>query len=170
MKKFLLLVVGVFFSVSCMTAQAEDVQFPSDWSKWNKQKTKLSGLNSLPSCDGENAAVSQFPQIYQKAVETYCGLRANGPGHVDILVNPAVQKNYDARDGKMPDGANMILRFDGAKLLLVTEHKGGKPYYGVFTEDGKKVVSDGPLSAETCQSCHTAYQSFCKNGQCGSRQ
>lgn len=169
MKKFLMLIAGAIFSMACATAQADDAQFPQGWEKWNKQKTKLSGLNSLPSCDGENAAVSQFPQIYQKVVEVYCGLRANGPGHVDILVNPAVQKNYDARDGKMPDGVNMVLRFDGAKLLLVTEHKGGKPYYATYTEDGKR-INDGPLSSETCQSCHTGYQSFCKNGQCGSRQ
>lgn len=168
MKKFLTLVVGAILSAVCFTAQAGDeVQFPAGWEKWNKMKTTLSGLNALPSCYGDDSAVSQLPQIYRKFVETYCGLRANGPGRVDILVKPAVQKNYNARDGKMPDGVNMVLRFDGMKLLLVTEHKGGKPYYGVFTEDGKKVVTNGPLSVSTCERCHTGYQSFCKNGQCG---
>lgn len=171
MKKYLLLLLGaVVFVFSSVGVYAGDVPFPADWAKWNKQKTKLSALNALPSCDGENAAVSQFPQIYQKVVETYCGLKANGPGRVDILVNPAAQASYDARDGKMPDGSNMILRFDAVKLLLVTAHQGGKPVYAVFTEGGEKVVTAGPLSVDTCTSCHTAFQSFCKNGQCGSKQ
>lgn len=171
MKKLLLLLLStVIIAFSSLSVYAEDVAFPADWAKWNKQKTKLSGLNALPSCDGENVAVSQFPQVYQKVVETYCGLKANGPGRVDILVNPAAQKNYDARDGKMPDGVNMILRFDAVKLLLVTAHQGGKPVYAVFTETGEKVVTAGPLSVETCQNCHTGFQAFCKNGQCGSKQ
>lgn len=171
MKKLLLLLLSaVIITFGSLSVYADDVAFPADWAKWNKQKTKLSGLNALPSCDGENVAVSQFPQIYQKVVEIYCGLKANGPGRVDILVNPAVQKNYDARDGKMPDGVNMVLRFDAVKLLLVTAHQGGKPVYAVFTETGEKVVTSGPLSVETCQTCHTGYQAFCKNGQCGSKQ
>jgi len=171
MKKVILLLVSVvIIAFSSASVYADDVPFPADWAKWNKQKTKLSALNALPSCDGENAAVAQFPQIYQKVVETYCGLKANGPGRVDILVNPAAQKNYDARDGKMPDGVNMVLRFDAVKLLLVTAHQGGKPIYAVFTEAGEKVVTQGPLAVETCQACHTGYQSFCKNGQCGSKQ
>ncbi|MDH4215958.1 MAG: hypothetical protein OEV26_00740 [Gallionella sp.] len=171
MKKLLLLLASVVTIVfSSASVYAEDVPFPADWAKWNKMKTKLSALNALPSCDGENAAVSQFPQIYQKVVETYCGLKANGPGRVDILVNPAAQKNYDARDGKMPEGVNMVLRFDAVKLLLVTAHKGGKPMYAVFTEAGERVVTKGPLSVDTCENCHTGYQAFCVNGQCGRRQ
>lgn len=170
MKKILLLLSAVIISFSSLSVYADEVQFPADWAKWTKQKTKLSALNSLPSCDGENVAVSQFPQVYQKVVELYCGLKANGPGRVDILVKPEVQKNYDARDGKFPDGANMILRFDAVKLLLVTAHQGGKPVYAVFTEAGEKVVTTGPLAVETCQNCHTGFQAFCKNGQCGSKQ
>lgn len=170
MKKILFLIGAATIAFASLSASADDIPFPSDWSKWNKQRTKLSGLNALPSCDGENAAVSQFPQIYQKVVETYCGLKTNGPGRVDILVNPAVQKNYDARDGKMPDGVNMALRFDAAKLLLVTAHKGGAPLYAVFTESGERVVTQGPLSVDTCANCHTGFQAFCKNGQCGSKQ
>lgn len=171
MKKLLLLLLSsVIITFSSLSAYADDIPFPADWAKWNNMKTKLSALNALPSCDGENIAVSQFPQIYQKVVELYCGLKANGPGRVDVLVNPAAQQSYDARDGKMPDGTNMILRFDAVKLLLVTAHKGGKPSYAVFTEAGEKVVTTGPLAVETCQTCHTGFQSFCKNGQCGSKQ
>ncbi|MDP2786105.1 MAG: hypothetical protein Q8O38_16165 [Sulfurimicrobium sp.] len=50
----------------------------------------------------------------------------------------------------------------------MTAHTGGKPDYAVFTEEGKAITGSAPsLSAETCTSCHTGYQAFCKNGQCG---
>lgn len=57
------------------------------------------------------------------------------------------------------------------KVLFVTGYKGGMPAYGIFTEDGKDIAAaDGPLAIDTCTSCHTGYQAFCKNGQCGTKK
>lgn len=165
MKKTIMLLIVMITAFSSSTVLAEDMTFPSDWKNWTQMETRLSSVSALPSCEAD---VALLPQIYQQVVETYCTLKLGGPGKVDVLVNPAVVKNYKARDGKFPDGVNMILRFRGVKLLLITAHQGGKPVYAVFNEDGKNVTqANGPLSVETCRNCHTGYQSYCINGQCG---
>ena len=169
MKNLALYVVSVMaMTLVSLSVQAQDIPLPADWNKWPEVQTRLSSVAALPSCEAD---VALLPPIYQKVVETYCVLKLNGPGKVDVLVNPAVLKSYEARDGNMPDGVNMILRFRGVRLLLVTAHQGGKPVYTVYNEDGKNVTQpSGPLAVETCVSCHTAYQSYCKNGQCGSKK
>lgn len=145
-----------------------EVSFPADWQKWVSVNTTLTGIGALPDC---SADVSKLPPIYQKTVETYCGVKPGGPGKVAILVNPAALKSFEARDGKMPDGANMILHLKDMKVLFVSGHKGGKPGYGVYKEDGKDITAaSGPLAIDTCSTCHTGYQAFCKNGQCGSKK
>ena len=36
---------------------------------------------------------------------------------------------------------------------------------------GKDITAaSGPLAAETCTTCHTGYQAFCKGGQCGTKK
>ena len=142
-----------------------DAPFPADWHKWKSVNTTLTSIGSLPDC---SADVSKLPSIYQKTVETYCSVKPGGPGKVAVLVSPAAMKNFELRDGKMADGANMILHLKDMKVLFVTGHKGRKPVYGVYTEDGKDITAaSGPLAAETCTTCHTGYQAYCKNGQCG---
>jgi len=167
-KSLLLLLSGMTLVLSTLSAYAADVPFPADWKKWTSVGTTLTHIGALPGCDAD---VSKLPPIYQKTVETYCGVKAGGPGKVAVLVNPAAMKSYEARDGKMPDGPNMILHLKDMKVLFVTAHQGGKPFYAVYTEDGKKATaSSGPLAAETCMTCHTGYQAFCKNGQCGTKK
>lgn len=169
MKKLLLSLLSIVtITFTTLSAHAETVPFPADWAKYTQMKTTLSGVSALPSCEAD---VALLPLIYQKVVETYCTLKQNGPGKVDVLVSPAGKASYEARDGKMPDGPNMILHFRDMKLLLVTAHQGGKPHYAVYTDDGRNVTTpSGPLSVEACETCHTGYQSFCKNGQCGSKR
>lgn len=148
------------------TTQAAD--FPQDWKQWNSINTTLTGIGALPDC---SADVSKLPPIYQKTVETYCSIKPGGPGKVAVLVKPSALKSYEARDGKFPDGSNMILHLKDMKVLFVTAHKGGHPDYGVFTEEGKNITGSAPsLAMETCTSCHTGYQAYCKNGQCGSKK
>jgi len=169
MKKILFLLFGVItVALGSLNAHAEEIAYPADWQSWTEMKTRLSSITALPNCEAD---VALFPQIYQQVVETYCVLRLNGPGKVDVLVKPSVVKSYETRDGKMPDGVNMILRFRGVKLLLVTAHTNGKPHYAVFNEDGKNVTPpSGPLAAETCENCHTGYRAYCVNGQCGKKR
>lgn len=164
MKKLLSLTI-LFFAV----AQVQAADLPGDWAKWTSVKTPLMEAGgALPDC---NANVSSLPTIYQETVKTYCGVKPGGPGAVAILVKPAAMAAYTTRDGKLPDGANMILHLKDMKAIFLTTHKGGTPSYSVHTEDGKDVTAaSGPLAAQTCVTCHTGYQAFCKNGQCGSKK
>lgn len=164
MKKFLQFAL---LALAAMHVQAANL--PADWSKWTVVKTPLMEAGgALPACD---ANVSSLPPIYQETVKTYCGVKPGGPGAVAILVRPEAMGAYAARDGKFPDGANMILHLKDMKAIFLTTHKGGVPTYSVHTEDGKDVTSaSGPLAAQTCVTCHTGYQAFCKNGQCGAKK
>jgi len=149
--------------------QVHAATLPADWASWPAVKTPLMEAGgALPGCD---ANVSSLPPIYQETVKTYCGVKPGGPGKVQILVRPEVMKAYTARDGKFPDGANMILHLKDIKAIFLTTHVGGKPVYSVHTEDGKDATAaSGPLSAGTCVTCHTGYQSFCVGGQCGAKK
>jgi hypothetical protein len=162
MKQWMMaLVLGIF-------AVSANADAPIDWQKWTSINTTLTGIGTLPDCTAE---VSKLPPIYQETVKTYCGVRPGGPGKVAVLVRPEAMKAYTARDGKFPDGANMILHLKDMKALFVTSYKGGKPSYSVWTEDGKEATgSTGPLAAATCNTCHTGYQAFCKDGQCGTKK
>jgi hypothetical protein len=164
MKKLLSMALLVLLS-----SYVNAASLPADWSKWTAVKTPLiEAGGALPGCD---ANVSSLPTIYQETVKTYCGVKPGGPGKVQILVRPEALKAYSARDGKMPDGANMILHLKDIKAIFLTTYAGGKPSYSVHTEDGADVTAaTGPLSAGTCVTCHTGYQAFCQTGQCGSKK
>jgi len=152
-----------------LAGQVLAADLPANWSTWTQVKTPLMEAGgALPGCD---ANVSSLPTIYQETVKTYCGVKPGGPGKVAILVRPEVMKNYASRDGKFPDGANMILHLKDMKAIFLTTHQGGKVSYSVHTEDGKDVTAaSGPLSAGTCTTCHTGYQAFCVGGQCGAKK
>jgi hypothetical protein len=153
----------------CAAASVQAATLPADWAKWTQVNTPLMEAGgALPGCD---ANVSSLPTIYQETVKVYCGVKPGGPGKVAILVRPDVMKSYAARDGKMPDGANMILHLKDMKAIFLTTYAGGKPSYSVHTEDGKDATAaNGPLASSTCVTCHTGYQAFCKNGQCGAKK
>lgn len=164
MKKFLQILA---LALACVQVNAAEL--PADWSKWTVVKTPLMEAGgALPDC---NANVSSMPPIYQETVKTYCSVKPGGPGKVAILVRPEAMKAYAARDGKFPDGANMILHLKDMKAIFLTTYAGGKPGYSVHTEDGKDATApSGSLAAATCNTCHTGYQAFCKNGQCGAKK
>lgn len=167
-KLFLLLFSMMIFASTTLTAHAENVPFPTGWETWPEMETRLSSVAALPSCEAD---VALLPPIYQMVVETYCVLKLGGPGKVDVLVRPEAQKSYETRNGKFPDGVNMILRFRGVHLLLVTAHEKGQPKYAVYSEEGENVTQPrGPLSVETCTNCHTGFQAYCINGQCGQKR
>lgn len=156
------------FSISLFSnyALAEgDALFPADWKTWVSVATPLSTIGALPGCDAD---VSSLPPIYQETVETYCGVRPEGPGAVAVLVEPSILENYKAKDGKMSDGASMILHLKDMQILFVTGYKSGQTVYSAFKEDGTDITSSdpaSPLSTQTCTTCHTAYETFCLNGQ-----
>lgn len=143
------------------------VDFPKDYKSWTSATTPLSKIGALPGCDAD---VSTLPAIYRETVKKYCSIKPGGPGKVAILVKPSVTANYKSRSasGKFPDGSNMILHLKDLKVLFVTAHKDNQPEYAVFKEDGTEITKpSGNLSAQACITCHTGYQAFCVNGQCG---
>jgi len=163
-QSLLLGVVLALYLTSIAGASSETV-FPTDWKNWTSVGTTLTKVGAIPGCDAD---VSGFPPIYQETVATYCNVKQGGPGKVAILVNPADLANYKARNGHFSNGTNMILHLLDMKVLFVTGHSGGNVAYGVFTEDGKDLgASSGPLDLGKCRLCHTGYQAFCLNGQCG---
>jgi len=167
MKKFTN-ILGLFvlsFSIIPSVQAAGETPFPTNWKSWTSVTTTLTTIGALPGCDAD---VSGFPPIYQETVETYCAVRPEGPGAVAVLVKPEVMTDYKARSGRLADGSNMILHLKDLKLLFVTGYQGGKPVYAVFKEDGTDATgADGILSANTCRVCHSGYEAFCTNGQCG---
>ncbi|USF87127.1 hypothetical protein [Candidatus Endoriftia persephonae] len=147
-----------------------EVPFPADWRSWNAVSTPLTAIGALPGCDAD---VSALPPIYQETVETYCAVRPQGPGAVAVLVRPDSVAAYKLRNGGMGDGANMILHLKELQLLFISGHKAGAVSYGVFKEDGSDVTDanpDAPLGVNTCRVCHSGYEAFCVQGQCGTHK
>lgn len=169
-KHLSLLLLVLSLSTATVAVAGSETPFPSDWQSWTAATTTLTKIGALPGCDAD---VSALPPIYQETVETYCAVRPEGPGAVAVLVRPEAMDRYRARDGKMPDGTNMILHLKELQLLFVSGHKGGNAMYGVFKEDGTDVTDasgGSALAAKVCRECHTGYSAFCVNGQCGATQ
>ena len=161
---FVLAIFITLFSLN-IKADAADSTFPGDWAKWKHVTSPLVKIGALPDC---KADVHTLPPIYQETVATYCNVKTGGPGKVEVLVNPDSLGSYQNRKGGFKDGNNLILHLIDMKVLFVTSHKGGKPSYTVYSEDGKNITApDGPLSSSTCNTCHTGYTAFCVEGQCG---
>jgi len=167
MKKRVTTVKVVFtFSLLFLFHQsAHALSLPDNWQSWTPMSTPLAKIGAIPGCDAD---VSTLPPIYQETVATYCAVKQGGPGKIAILVNPDAISSYKERNGKFGNGVNMLLYLKDMKLLFATFYQNGKPGYAVFTEEGKEITPpNGPLSSETCINCHTGYQAFCVNGQCG---
>ena len=163
--KILFVLLSITFSSHVF---AKDSVFPKDYKSWKKVATPLNSIGALPGCDAD---VSKLPPIYQQTVKTYCGVKPGGPGKASVYVKKDAVSEYESnkKEKKFKDGTNMVLHLEELKVLFVTYHKAGKPNYKVYTEGGKDITKSdgGPLSASTCVTCHTGYQAFCKNGQCG---
>ncbi|MGE0174895.1 MAG: hypothetical protein AB7T49_19035 [Oligoflexales bacterium] len=151
--------------LSLFAIGANAAELPKDWKTWKSVKTPLVEVGAVPDC---KADVSKLPTIYQKTVATYCNLRPQGPGKVQVLVKPDQIDAYKARNGSFKDGAATALYFPEIKAMLLTSYKGGQPVYSVHQEDGKDITAaSGALSVQACTECHTGYAAFCKGGQCG---
>ena len=156
---FIFAVVSIFAKSEC--------EFPSDFKNYVKVDTPLAAIGgALPPC---NADVSKLPKIYQETVMTYCAIRAEGPGKVEILVKPSALEAFKKRNGQFKDGDTLVMWLKDLKVIFVTTYKNNKPLYGAFTEDGKDVTSKigSGLHPKDCRTCHSGYSAFCVNGQCG---
>jgi hypothetical protein len=168
MRKIILFVLFSLSMVSNYSLAAGDAPFPADWRSWKSVTTPLTSIGALPGCDAD---VSSLPPIYQETVETYCGVRPEGPGAVAVLVEPSRVDTYKTKSGNMPDGASMVLHLKDMQILFVTGYKSGQAVYSAFKEDGTDITAadpSSPLSTQTCTTCHTGYEAFCVNGQCAS--
>ena len=165
----LLIIVAALLANSFIAPAFGDSEtpFPSDAKNWQAVQTPLAKIGALPGCDAD---VSALPPIYQETVATYCSVKQGGPGAVEILVKPAVMKLYKERSGGYPDGSNLILHLKDMNVYFVSGIKSGKPVYGVYSTDGKDLApadSSHPLATNTCRVCHSGYESYCVEGQCG---
>jgi len=142
---------------------ASEAKFPANWKSFTNMTTPLTKIGALPGCDAD---VSSLPPIYQETVATYCAIKPGGPGAVEVLTNDPA--SFKARNGKYKNGTYSILHLKDLKVLFVTEWENNKPLYGTFTEDGKDVAQGKGLTPKDCRTCHTGYEAFCVNGQCGS--
>ncbi|MBT3308139.1 MAG: hypothetical protein HOL04_06640 [Gammaproteobacteria bacterium] len=159
--------IAMLFTASLATLSSGAIafEFPANWSEWKGVNTTLTGIGALPGCEAD---VSSLPPIYQETVATYCALREGGPGKVNILVAPGSESNYQKRDGHFSDGPQMALHLIDLKAIMFTGYSNGLPVYRTYGEDGKNLTNAMPqLSEETCIVCHTGYEAFCLNGQCG---
>jgi hypothetical protein len=165
MKIIIKSIVSLMLLSTFVYGQSE-MAFPKEWKSYKSVKTPLSTLGALPGCDTD---VSHLPSIYQETVSTYCAIKQNGPGAVEILVSNT--KAFQSRSGNYQDGTTYILHLKDLKVLFVTQWKDNKPLYGAYTEDGIDVsnkIGSG-LNPQDCRSCHTGYQAFCLNGQCATQ-
>lgn len=161
MKKLFLMLIGIYaFATS-------EAKLPADWSSYVEIKTPVATIGgALPGC---SANVSTLPKIYQETVATYCNIKDGGPGKVSVLVKPSAVDSYTKRDGSYKDGDVLLFHLKDIKALFVTEYKNKLPLYGVYTEDGKDIsgAKGSGLNPQDCRVCHTGYESWCMNGQCG---
>ncbi|MCK5293640.1 MAG: hypothetical protein KAJ49_03230, partial [Arcobacteraceae bacterium] len=154
MKRFLKFIVAISLTASTLFAASSEASFPADWKSFSKMNTPLASIGALPGCDAD---VSSLPAIYQETVAMYCAVKPGGPGAVAILANDVA--SFKARSGTYKDGTFYILHLKDLKVLFVTEWKGNKPLYGIWTEDGQdaaNVVGSG-LNPADCRACHTGY-------------
>ncbi len=155
-------------SLFVLSTGANAFDFPADWKQWQPVDTTLTGIGALPGCEAD---VSALPPIYQETVATYCALREGGPGRVNILVKPESVAAYKRRDGHFADGPQMALHLIDLKAIMFTGYHNGTPVYRTYGEDGSNLTNAmPPLTEETCVVCHTGYEAFCFNGQCGTAQ
>ncbi len=152
-------------SLVAFSTGAAAFDFPADWQQWKPVNTALTGIGALPGCEAD---VSSLPPIYQETVATYCALREGGPGKVNVLVKSDSVETYKTRNGQFADGPQLALHLIDLKAIMFTGYSGGVPVYRTYGEDGKNLTGAMPaLSEETCLVCHTGYEAFCINGQCG---
>ena len=166
MKKTVTTLLSISLSLLSSAAMAFD--FPADWQQWKSMDTALTRIGALPGCEAD---VSALPPIYQETVATYCALREGGPGKVNVLVKPGSEQTYHQRSGGFTDGPQMALHLIDLKAIMFTGYSNGMPVYRTYGEDGGNLTGAMPqLSEETCIVCHTGYEAFCMNGQCGTVQ
>ena len=162
----ILLLLSLFISATAYSASM--TPFPEGWKSWTKVRTPLATIGgAVPSCSTDLSKL-KLPPIYVKTVETYCGVKKDGAGKIDIYIKPSEMESFKSRSGKFSEGTVMIMHLVDLKVLFVTGYKGGNPVYGVYTEDKKDVEGSSPgLSTNDCIQCHTGFKSFCINGLCG---
>ena len=156
----------VFIVISISLYAGSEASFPKEWQSFEKASTLLSKSAKIPNCDAD---ISNLAPIYQEMIYTYCEI---GSGVVEILISPKAKQSFSRRDGKYPDGAELILHLKAIKTLFVTTFKDNKPFYSIYKEDGSDVSSSAGtgLNPNDCRSCHTGYSAFCLNGQCATQE
>lgn len=139
-------------------ARAESVaKFPSGWESWPVHHT-----GAIPP---KGAVIPKdLHEAFQSTFRAYNWLNDGKGAAYTVRMAPsiiAIDRNV------LPDGLTGVLEITALKILLVTEHRGGKPVYGAYAFDGTDLSNAHPtVAAKFCNACHDSYRDVCVNGVC----
>lgn len=159
------LVLGMVFAVMMMVsgvARAQSVaNFPSGWDSW-----PIHHSGAIPSRG--TAIPSDLHQAFQSTFRAYNWVNDGKGAPYNIrMATPVIGVEREA----LPDGMTGVLELPTLKILLVTEHRGGKPVYGAYAFDGTDLSKAHPtVAAKFCNACHESYPDVCVNGVCNLNQ
>ncbi len=140
------------------TARAESVaEFPSGWETWPIHHTGV-----IPPKG--TAIPEDLHQAFQSTFRAYNWLNdGKGAAYRVRMATPII----GAERTSVPDGPTGVLEVPALKILLVTEHRDGKPVYGAYAFDGTDLSNAHPtVAAKFCNACHESYPDVCVNGIC----
>jgi hypothetical protein len=152
---------GLLFSlmmIVSVSARAESVAgFPTGWESWPIHHT-----GTIPP-KGTVVPVD-LPEAFQSTFRAYNWVNEGGGAAYNVrMATPVIGIERNA----LPDGLTGVLEIPVMKILLVTEHREGKPVYGAYGYDGADLSGAHPtVSAKFCNACHESYPKVCVNGVC----
>jgi hypothetical protein len=148
----------LFIAVAGTPPRAQSVaQFPTGWDGW-----PIHHAGTIPP-KGTPIPVD-LPEAFQATFRAYNWVN-DGKG---ALYNIRMATRIIGLDREaLPDGATGVLELPELKVLLVTEHRDGKPLYGAYAYDGTDVSGLHPsLAAKFCNACHAPYKKIYVAGVC----
>jgi hypothetical protein len=155
------ILVGLMLCVAMFASngvRAESVAaFPTGWESWPIHHT-----GTIPP---KGVAIPvDLPEAFQSTFRAYNWVNDGKGAAYNIRMATSI---IGIERTALPDGPTGVLEIPAMKVLLVTEHRGGKPVYGAYSYDGADVSSAHPtISAKFCNACHISYPEVCVNGVC----
>lgn len=159
------LFVGIIFAVlmfASSAGRADSVAaFPTGWETWPVHHT-----GAIPPKG--TVVPTDLHEAFQSTFRAYNWLNeGKGAAYNIRMATPIIGIERNA----LPDGLTGVLELPAQKILLVTEHRGGKPVYGAYGYDGTDLSGAHPtVAAKFCNACHASYPDVCVNGVCNLNQ
>lgn len=148
-------------AVSTLARAQSVAPFPIGWDTWPIHHT-----GAIPPKG--TAIPVDLPEAFQSTFRAYNWVNeGNGAAYNIRMATRVIGLDRNA----LPDGSTGVLELPALKVLLVTEHRGGKPIYGAYAYDGTDVSGLHPsLAAKFCNACHASYKEICVASVCNLNQ